>query len=341
MSRRRVLVLMNEYAAPPKDADKSKFDRDEVDWIMQYDVIKNLQELDYNVRPFLLSNDIHALKESVEDFNPHIVFNLLFEFAGESVLDQNVVSYLELLNIPFTGCKPRSLVLARNKATAKKILRYHNLNTPDFHVFPKDQPIKSKINIKFPVLVKCVCEDASIGISQSSLVNSEENLYKRVKFLHENYGSDAIAEEFIAGREISVSILGNKKLKVFPPWELLFTHSEAPEQEFYHYYAKWNNAYRKRKGICSKKANLSADLERELARSAKAVFRGLDLNGYARIDFRVTASGELFVIEANPNPDISKTEDFSMSAKAFGINYKNLLQKIVSMGLRRHALKAV
>ena len=339
MSRGRVLVLMNDYAAPPPNAHESNFDREEVDWVMHYDVIKNLKELGYDVRPFLLSNDIHALKQSIEDFDPHIVFNLLFEFAGESILDQNVMSYLELLNIPFTGSSPRSLVLARNKATAKKILRYHNLNTPDFCVFPKDQPIKNKINLKFPVIVKCVCEDASLGISLSSLVNSEELLYKRVKFLHENYASDAIAEEFIPGREISVSIVGNKRLRVFPAWELLFTHSEAPEQEFYHYYAKWNTAYRKRKGICSKKADISSSLERELAHCAKAVFRGLGLNGYARIDFRLTASGELFVIEANANPDISKTEDFSMSAKASGINYKELLQKIVSMGLRAQSPK--
>jgi D-alanine-D-alanine ligase len=248
--------MMNDYTLPPKDIQESQINRDDAKWIMQYDVLSHLKNLNYVVEPLAISDDLNVLRESIESFKPHIVFNLIYEFAGEAIFDQNVVSYLELLGIPYTGCNPRSLSLARNKATTKKILHYHHIPTPNFVVFPKNDTINADVDVTFPMIVKCLTEDASMGISKLSLVHSKDKLSERVKHLHESFDSDAIAEEFIAGRELSVGIIGNQKLSAFPIWELVFSNSDAPEQEFYHGYAKWNNAYRKRKGIRSQRASM-------------------------------------------------------------------------------------
>lgn len=333
MKNRRVLVIMNEYTLPPQHVDELTLNRDDAPWIMQYDVISHLKKLNYEVQPLGLSNDLNALKEKIDSFSPDIVFNLIYEFAGEAIFDQNVVSYLELLSVPYTGCNPRSLTLARNKAITKKILHYHKIPTPIFEVFPKNQPLVAQTPPQFPMIVKCLTEDASLGIFKSSLVDSESKLFERVAYLHDKFNSDAIAEQFIAGRELSMGIMGNAKLTVFPIWELLFEKSDAPELEFYHSHAKWNNAYRARKGIRTQKAEIPQSIERQITKLGKRVYKALDLNGYARIDFRMTESGDIYVIEANPNPDISLTEDFSMSAKTTGLEYDKLLQRIVSLGL--------
>jgi D-alanine-D-alanine ligase len=326
--------MMNEYTVPPKDIVDSEINRDQSDWIMQYDVIKHLKLLNFEVELSPLSDDLNALKQRIDAFEPHIVFNLIYEFGGEAILDQNVVSYLELLKIPYTGCNPRSLTLARNKATTKKILHFHGIPTPSFAVYPKGHPITHESSLEFPVIVKCLAEEGSIGIFKTSLVHSEEKLVERVVNLHEQFNSDAIVEQFIAGREFSIGILGNSKLQAFPIWELLFENSDAPEQEFYHSHAKWNNSYRRRKGIRTQKAELPQSTVSALTQMGKAVYKALGLNGYARIDFRMTANGDIYVIEANPNPDLSFDEDFAMSAKAAGVPYETLLKRIVSLGLR-------
>lgn len=334
MSMRRILVLFNHHNAPPKNMDKKSFDRNDVDWIIEYDVITNLKKLGHEVMTLALSHDLDPIKQAIDSFKPHIVFNLLVEFAGEAIFDQNVISYLELLGVPYTGCNPRSLGLARNKALTKKLLRFHDLKTPDFWVFTKGQPIHTPKPLEFPLIVKCVCEDSSLGISQASLVTTPASLARRINYLQVNLNSDVIVERFIEGRELFLGVMGNDKLSVFPPWELNFSKAKTPSMEFYHSYAKWNNAYRRRKGISSAKADLSDDLEKAVAKLGKKVYRTLGLNGYARVDFRLTPSGEIYVIEANPNPDLCSHEDFSASANALGIDYPSLLRRIVSLGLR-------
>jgi len=330
----RVLVMMNEYALPPTNIDPSTIDRDSCEWIMQYDVMSHLKKLNFDVQALGLSHDLKPLQDCIQGFDPHIVFNLIYEFAGESIFDQNIIAYLELLGVPFTGSNPRSLMLARDKGVTKKILTYHNVPTPNFLVYEKGQPIAQTQALRFPVIVKCLTEDASLGISLASLVTSEDKLVERVQNIHERYNCHAIAEEFIDGREISVGVIGNGKLTSLPPWELVFENSLSPEREFYHGYAKWNNAYRARKGIRSKKAELDKKTERAISQLAKKSYQALGLKGYARIDFRLNAKGELFVIEANPSPDLSRTEDFAMAAQEHGIDYETLIGRIVHLGLR-------
>lgn len=203
-----------------------------------------------------------VLRREIFEFQPNIVFNLLEEFDGEVLFDQNVVSYLELKRIDYTGCNPRGLMLSRDKALAKKVLSFHRLQTPHFQVFLKKRRTKIEKKLKYPLIVKCLHEEASYGLTKDSIVNNEQKLRERIEYIHENLNQDAIVEEFVEGREYFVGILGNQKLEVLPIWELHFSKSETPEKEFYTEKAKWSEKYRSKKGIKTQKAELPSELEK-------------------------------------------------------------------------------
>jgi D-alanine-D-alanine ligase len=333
VSKMRVMVLLHKDLVPP-DKKKGEFDRDQVDWLTEWDVATTLKKMGHDVLCLGVISDLSKIRGAITDFKPHIVYNLLEEFDGEAIFDQNVVSYLELMKIPYTGCNPRGLILARDKGLAKKILTYHRIKTAPFCSFSKSRK-KAKLtkDLIYPVIVKCQNEEASLGLTKAALVNNEEKLLERVAFIHNEYKVDAIAEQFIEGREFYMGVIGNHRLKTFPAWELTFEKVESPEKEFYGQSAKWNMGYRKRKGIQTGRANLPSDVEKKMADICKRTYRALGLNGYARIDLRMDKEGQLFVIEANPNPDIAESDDFAKSAHFSKLSYKNLLKKILSLGL--------
>jgi D-alanine-D-alanine ligase len=329
---------MHEDLVPPENPKKGEFDLKEVPWSTEYDVISHLKKMGHEVLPLGVYSDLRIIRDTVSEFKPHIVFNLLEEFDGESVFDQNVVSYLELLRVPYTGCNPRGLILARDKSLTKKILTYHRIKTPKFCVFPKNKKVTRPKHLEFPLIVKCLSEDASLGISQASVVNNDEKLAERVEYINKKLGVDAIVEQFIEGREFYLGILGNYRMKNFPTWELRFDKIEKPEKEFYTRSAKWNNKYRSRKGINSKRADLDKDLEKKVIDTCKRTYKALGLNGYARIDLRIDDKGEIYIIEANPNPDISLDDDFAASAKYANIPYQKLLDRILKLGITWHSV---
>lgn len=187
--------------------------------------------------------------------------------------------------------------------------------------------------MKFPLIVKCLNEEASLGISQASVVNNDEKLQERIKFIHKKWGIDAIAEQFIEGREFYVGVLGNYKLTVLPVWELEFNKSSDPNKELYSSRAKFNEKYRLKKGIITKKADISADLEKRIVDICKRTYKVLNLNGYVRIDLRVSSEGKIYIIEANPNPDIAWDDEFASSAEYMGLSYPKLMEKIINLGI--------
>ncbi len=150
------------------------------------------------------------------------MFNLLEQFHGETIYDQNVASYLELMRVPYTGCNPRGLMLARGKDLSKKLVHYHRIPVPAFAVFPMRRKVKRPTRLALPLIVKSLSEDGSRGISQASVVDTDEKLAERVAFIHEQIGTAAIAEQYIEGRELYVGVLGNDRLRVLPVWELKF-----------------------------------------------------------------------------------------------------------------------
>ena len=330
------MVLLHEYLVPPDQMTKAQRLKSET--ATEYDVLTNLKFLNYKVLPLGVSSDASVISKAIRDFNPTIVFNLMEEFHHKASFDQNVVSFLEMNKIAYTGCNPQGLMLARTKDLAKKILKFHGISTPDFKVYLINAPIKTG-NLTFPVIVKCLSEEGSLGLTKASIVHNEKKLGERVRFIHEKFGVDAIAEEFISGREFFVGLLGNQKVDVLPPWEFLINGKNPPQNEFYTDKAKFDLGYRKRKGIITKRANLTDLKEREIKKICRNTFEVLQLNGYARIDLRMDDRGKIWVIEANPNPDIAFDDEFASSAKHLGIEYPNLLEKIVDLGLKWHKLK--
>ncbi len=338
MKKSRLMVLMHRDLVPKSGAKRSELDVDRCPWITELDVITALKKRGHEVLPLGIYGDLKPIRDAIEEFKPHATFNLLEEFDGEALFDQNVVSYLELLRQPYTGCNPRGLILARDKALAKKVLNYHRIKTPAFAEFPLWAGIKIPKELPYPCIVKCQMEEASLGISRSSVVRSKDKLIDRVNWIHDKLGYHAIAEEFIEGRELYVGVYGHQRLSTLPVWEVAFDKVLEPGKEIYTRMAKWNPDYRARKGIKSGPAKLSPALEKKVLDICKRTYRALHLSGYARIDLRVTEQGEIYVIEANPNPNIGRDDEFAESASRKGIKYDDLVEKVVSLAYARSTI---
>jgi D-alanine-D-alanine ligase len=277
------------------------------------------------------------IREALAEFQPHIVFMLLEEFHGVVTYDHAIVSYLELMRQKYTGCNPRGLLISHDKALSKKILAYHRLPTPRFVVFPRKRAIRPSKRLEYPLLVKSATEDASLGISQSSVVYDQKALIERVEFVHEKTGTDALVEEFIPGREFYLGVLGNNRLQTLPIWEIDFG-SMSEEIRIATRRVKWDRKYQKKHGIKTGKAKgLTDELERTVNRICKRVYKALEMSGYARIDLRLRDDGRIYVLEANANPDVTYGEDFAESAESAGIQYGELIQRILNLGLRYQA----
>lgn len=335
MKKLRILVLMHIDLVPEEGATLADKDRLETPWTTEYDVLTHLKAMGHEVRPLGIYSDLSKIRNEIEEFKPHIVFNLLEEFDGEAVFDSNVVSYLELLRTPYTGCNPRGLMIARDKSLTKKVLMYHRIKTPRFAVFPKNRRTKVPKQLTYPLIVKCLDEDASLGLSKASIVTSEEKLTERISYIHKKIGVDAIVEEFVEGREFYIGVMGNYRMELLPVWEVFYQKAEKPEKEFYSRSAKWNEKYRQRKGIDSGKAKITPELEKKIQDIARKTYKALGLNGYARIDVRMDANEKVYVIEANPNPNIAMDDEFAESSYATKEwDYHKILQKILNLGLK-------
>lgn len=333
MKKCRIIALTHADLVPP-DHPRDTTDLSEVEWKTEFDVVSTLRELGHEVQVVGVRNDLGVIRDAVEDFKPHIAFNLLEEFDGVGVYDQNVVAYLELLKLPYTGCNPRGLILARDKGLARQIMAYHRIPFPAFRVFPVGRKIRLR-DPRFPLIVKSVSQEASLGISQASVVENAEKLRERIAFVHESIRTDAIVEQYIQGRELYVGIIGNARLKVLPVWELDLNGMPVELRRIATARVKWSSKYQKKYDIKSGPADsLPNGLQGQIQRLAKRVFRALNLSGYARVDLRLDANEGIHVLEANPNPQISYGEDFAESAESTGISYETLLQSLVTLGLR-------
>jgi D-alanine-D-alanine ligase len=238
------------------------------------------------------------------------------------------------MKTPYTGCNPRGLMLSRDKALAGTLLAYHRIPGPDFAVVRMGQAPRAQKRLPFPLIVKSLTQEASIGISQASIVEDEAALRERVRFIHQSVGTDAIVERYIDGRELYVGVLGNARLRVFPVWEMNFAQMPERARRIATERVKWNDAYREKHGIMTGPADLPPDVTRRIQHLCTRVFRTLDLSGYARIDLRLDADGRVWVLEANPNPQLAYGEDFAEAAEHAGVSYEALLQRILGLGLR-------
>jgi D-alanine-D-alanine ligase len=331
VKRYRVLVLVHKELAPKEDVSAAEVSPE---WRMEWDVVTTLRKRGHELLVIGVHDDLTPIRRAIEEFHPTIVFNLMEAFADIGTFDQNVVSYLELLRAPYTGCNPRGLTLSRDKSLARKLLAYHRIPSPDFIVVPLNRkPVLPK-RLTFPLIVKSLTYESSIGISQASVVANEDQLVKRVKYIHEAILTPAIVEQFIDGRELYVGVLGNHRLRVLPVWEMSFAKMSGDHWHIATERVKWNVKYQKRHGIDTAAAQLPEGRAAEVQHLARRAYRALDLSGYARIDFRMDASGKAYVIEANANPQLAALEDFAQSAKLAKLPYPKLLERIMALGLQ-------
>ncbi len=333
MSKLRVLALVHRHLVPP-DTVAEGTDITAAPWRTEYDVVSTLTAVGHEVKVLPVHDDLGDIRRASEEWKPHIAFNLLEGFDDIVIFDQNVVSHLELLKLPYTGCNPRGLVLARDKSLSKKLLAYHRIPVPEFDVVRMGRPVRRPKRLAFPLIVKSLTQEASIGISQASVVDSDEKLKERVAFIHESIGTAAIVEQYVEGRELYVGILGNQALQALPVWELFFTNMPEGSRRIATDRVKWSVKYQKKYGIDSGPADLPPAVAENIQHICKRAFRGLELSGYARIDLRLEESGKVWVLEANPNPQIAKGEDFAASANRTGLSYEAVLQRIINLGMR-------
>ncbi len=333
-TRLRVLALVHRHLIPPETVPEG-IDITSEPWRTEYDVISTLRAMGHEVQVLGVHDDLGEIRRLATEWKPHIAFNLLEGFDDITIFDQNVVSYLELLKLPYTGCNSRGLLLARDKSLSKKLLAYHRIAVPEFEVFRAGRPIRRPKRLPFPLIVKSLTQEASIGISQASVVDSEEKLKERVAFIHESIGTAALVEQYIDGRELYVGILGNQSLQALPVWELFFTNMPADARHIATDRVKWSMKYQKKYGIDSGPArDLPEAVGEKIQHLCKRTFRALELSGFARIDMRLDGAGKVWVLEANPNPQIARGEDFVDSAAKIGLSYETVLQRIINLGLR-------
>ncbi|MDF3066625.1 MAG: Ddl-like protein [Polyangiaceae bacterium] len=328
----KVLVLMHEDLVPPADISGLS-EKQVADFRTEYDVIQGLEELGHEVHRLGVGSDLGPIRRAFAELSPDIAFNLLVHFHGVAVYDQHVVSYLELLRKRYTGCNPTGLLLARDKAISKQLLAFHRIRVPRFAVFPLGRKARRPRKLSYPLVVKSLYEEASLGISQASLVTSDEKLEERVAFMHETFGVDVIAEEYIDGRELYVGVVGNRRLHAFPVWEMMMDQLPDKAPRIATRKVKWDLAYQKKYHIDTAAAELPPGMSEQILKISTNIYRVLKMSGYARIDFRLAPDGKVYVLEANPNPDLQRAEDFAQSAKAGGVEYPVLIQRIVNLGL--------
>jgi D-alanine-D-alanine ligase len=333
MKKQRILVVVHSSLVPP-DSLEGYDDKQIDEWRTEYDVISTLKALGHDVRTLGVLDSLTELRSAITEWKPDVAFNLLEEFDGIVTYDQHVIAYLELMRQPYTGCNPRGLLLSRDKALCKQVFAFHRIPTPQFAVFRRGQKVRVPKKLRFPLFVKSSTDDASLGISQASVVTSLQQLKERIEFVFEQNKADVLVEEYIEGREFYVGVIGNDRLTRYPVWEMHFGTMGDNQSTIATRKVKWDRKYQQKYGISTAAAQeLSPALEAQLDRLSRRIYRALRLSGYARMDFRVRPDGAVFALEANANPNISREEDFAQSARAAGCDYEELLNRILSLGL--------
>ncbi|HMF07791.1 MAG TPA: ATP-grasp domain-containing protein [Thermoanaerobaculia bacterium] len=265
-----------------------------------------------------------------------LYFNLTESYNGDDTMDMNLAAYLDLLGKAYTGASPHALYLAQDKALAKKIFAFHGIRTPFFATSYKGK-LDHSHDIAFPLIVKPTSEDGSIGIDNGSVVGSVKELMERIHYIHEEFDSPALIEEYIEGRELYAAVLGNESPEVLPMVELDLSKLPEGTPKIAGKEVKWEKdteAYRVTKSAVAE--DLDEEVVKRLEETALSVYQALKLRDYGRIDMRLTQKGEVYVIEANPNPWLSSGAEFHMAARKAGRTYPQLIGEIVDLARARY-----
>jgi D-alanine-D-alanine ligase len=267
-----------------------------------------------------------------------LIFNLTESYAGDDTKDMNVAAYLDLIGMPYTGAGPHALYLAQDKSLAKKIFAFHGVQTPFFATSYRGR-LDHAHDVKFPLIVKPASEDGSIGIDNDSVVNSVKELMERIHYVHDQFDSPALIEEYIEGREIYAAILGSyERCEVLPLVELDLSKLPKGTPRIAGQDVKFQRdteAYKLTKSAVAE--NLDEETDAKIRATALAAYQALKLRDYGRIDLRLRDDGEVYVIEANPNPWLAAIAEFAIAARASGRTYNEMIQTIVDLAMARQS----
>ncbi len=305
----------------------------------EYEIAEALMANDHEVLLVGVHDDLHHMSQRLQEFEPDLVFNCAEAFYENPHLDYVFPALLESEGFRYTGSPPIGLLTSRNKGLSKKVLAYHGIRVPGFATYRLREEVTAPPDLTYPIIVKPLQEDASEGIAMSSVVRDTDALTERVRFIHEHHGQPAIAEEYIEGRELYVSIIGNgEKLEILPITEMVFDKNKTkPEERIATKMAKWDVPYRERKGIRNVFARpIARTTQDQIEEICGTAFRALWLHDYARLDVRVTPDGDVWVIEANANPFISFGHDMANAAEKAGMDYYAFIQRLVDTALERY-----
>lgn len=333
--KRRVLLLCHDDLIPP-DSVEGLSSKEVQPFVTEWDVFVTLSKLGHEIIKVGVYDSLKPLKQAIDEHKPDLVFNLLESFRGDVLYRAHVVGYLELLGVPYTGCNPRGLVIAKDKALSKKVLAYHRIRCPGFMVFPRHRAIKRPRSLEFPLIVKSLVHEGSEGIAQASVVEDESALKERVDFIHRTLQVDSIVEQFVPGRELYAGVLGLDRQTVLPTWEIVLDGLPSGAHRIASSKVKWDLEYQKRHEIKLGPArDLDEQTQRKVQRTTKRICRALGLDGYVRVDLRLDDNGDLWFLEANPNPDLADGDEMAGAALAAGIDYEHLIQRVMDLAMRR------
>jgi D-alanine-D-alanine ligase len=300
-------------------------------------VVAALKELGHEVTVLAIHGDINRLLDGLLNPRPDLVFNIMEMFGKDFFSDYEVAGLLDLIDMPHTGGGPGEIYLQQDKALSKKILAFEGILYPKFAVFTRDAELETGGNLRMPLFVKPLRLDASLGIDSKSLVTDSNALMRQVMFIHEKVNDSALAEEFIDGREFYVGILGNQEPRVFPPVELDFTGLPEGSPRVADRKAKFEKNTPEYKGTKAVIAQVPDETKAKLQKTALAAYRALRVRDYGRVDLRLTDTGDVYVIEANASCYLEKESEFAMAAKADGVEYTELIRRIVEEASGRWA----
>ena len=302
----------------------------------EYDVARALMAGGHDLLMIGIGDDVAPLLGKLADFQPKLVFNGCEGFRSNARHEYAIAALLDMYGYRYTGSSPTALLVARNKSLTKKVLAFHDIRVPAFAEFHDGDKLVRPSELRFPLIVKPLLEDASIGIAQASVVEDDPSLEQRVEFIHTKYHQAAIVEELVEGREVYVGLIGNDELEVLPLTEMTFGEPETGEHRIATYKAKWDEDYRKKKKIKNVFAKgVSEELTRRIGEICTTAFHALWLQDYGRVDVRLTHDDEVYVLEVNPNPFIAAEHEMAEAAEKSGLKYNAFIQRIVDEALAR------
>jgi D-alanine-D-alanine ligase len=346
MKKTKVAIIYNEaypdfYVKPPLKDIKNLdfvpyFEFDNTTPMEEYEILtERLREAGFNSYSLNMTDDLQLLMKDLKKNKPDVIFNFVELYKENPRLEMNIVGVFELCKIPYTGAPPITLANCQNKPLAKRLLKNAGISTPDFF-FAENTNQRLSHSLVFPVIVKPAFEDASVGIDNNAIVYNNSELKKRIAYVFDQFSQPALVEEFIEGRELNVAVMGDKEISALPISEIDFTQMPSHLHNIVSYQAKWDphhEAYHKTIPICP--AELPEEVDLQAKDMAKKAFRLMGCRDYARVDIRLSKENKLYVLEVNPNPDLTEGAGFMRSAEASGLSYVDVLAKIIGYALER------